>query len=166
MKQKHPIGQTRNETQVYVDLIGSQAARHIAQHPQLLAYAKEMLKKTSMKGGKVTIECDMGRPIGYDFLVATKETDTIFYACIDKEDTYTRFVKNGKPLATNFLTVILIQDEDKDYELTDIWIGRLTPPRPGSPNETDKSKLYWLEHAFVLDNQHLQPRTITKTSPY
>ncbi|HEX3568437.1 MAG TPA: hypothetical protein VHT70_02040 [Candidatus Saccharimonadales bacterium] len=163
---KHTIGQTRNGMQVQVDLIGSQAARHIAQQPRLLMLAKEVLEKIAAKGATVNVECDMGRPIGYSFLVATKDTDTILYARLLKDEIYTRFVKNGKPFSTPYLTVSLTQDKDNNYELSDIWIGRLTPPRPGSVNETTESRSYWLEHAFVLDNQPLQLRTVTKTCPY
>jgi hypothetical protein len=152
--------------QVQVDLIGSQAARHIAQQPRLLMLAKEVLEKIAAKGATVNVECDMGRPIGYSFLVATKDTDTILYARLLKDEIYTRFVKNGKPFSTPYLTVSLTQDKDNNYELSDIWIGRLTPPRPGSVNETTESRSYWLEHAFVLDNQPLQLRTVTKTCPY
>ncbi|HEY8999222.1 MAG TPA: hypothetical protein VIM53_02795 [Candidatus Saccharimonadales bacterium] len=163
---KHPIGQTRNGTQVYVDLIGSQAARHIAQQPQLLTFAKELLEKTAVEGSEANIEYDMGRSVGYNFLVTTKDTDTILYARPVKDEVYTRFVKNGKPFSTRYVTVTLVQNADNDYELSDIWVGRLTPPRPGSINETAESRPYWLHHAFVLDSQPLQLRTVTKTCPY
>ncbi|HSX34383.1 MAG TPA: hypothetical protein VLF62_01945 [Candidatus Saccharimonadales bacterium] len=165
---KHPIGQTRNGAQVYVNLIGSQAAKHIAQQPQLLTLAKEMLEQISVRGAEANVERDMQRLVGYNFIVTTTDADTILYGRFLKDEVYTRFVKNGKPLSTNYLTVTLRQSPDggKDYELTDIWIGRLHPPRPGSDNETAESKPYWANHAFVLDSQPLQLRTVTKTCPY
>ncbi|HEX7963085.1 MAG TPA: hypothetical protein VF466_00695 [Candidatus Saccharimonadales bacterium] len=163
---KHYIGQTLNGMQVCVDLIGSQAAKQIAQQPQLLTLAKEMLEQIAVKGTQVNVEHDMGRLIGYSFIIATKDTDTILYARLLKDDLYTRFVKNGKPLSTHYLTVTLLQDSGNNYELSDIWIGRLTPPRPGSTDETDESRSYWLNHAFVLDSQPLQQRTMTRTCPY
>ncbi|HSX29471.1 MAG TPA: hypothetical protein VLE73_02830 [Candidatus Saccharimonadales bacterium] len=162
---KHHVGQTRNGITVYVDLISSRAAKHIAQQPQLLTLAKEMLGHITAKGAELNIEHDMGRVVGYSFIVATADTDTIFYACLLKDTVYTRFVKNGKPLSTPFVTVTLIQNGDM-YELTDIRIGRITPPRPGSANESTDSREYWQHHAFILDNQTLQLRTVTKTCPY
>jgi hypothetical protein len=163
---KHPIGQTRNGILVYVDLIGSQAAGHIALQPQLLALAKEMLDKTVAKGVEVTIEYDMGRLIGYGNVVKTTDKDTIFYGRAPDDDVYTRFTKNGKPDATPYLTATLRRGSDGGYELKDIWIGHLSPPRPGSANETSESKSYWSNHAFVLDGRPLQMQTITKVCPY
>jgi hypothetical protein len=163
---KHPVGQTRNGAHVYVYLIGTQAGRHIAQQPQLFALAKEMLEQTTVRGTEVSIERDMKRLIGYSFIVATSDTDTILYGRLLRDDVYTRFVKNGKPLSTNYLTVTLKQDSDRNYELSDIWIGRFSPPRPGSANESAESKPFWSNHAFVLDSQPMHLQTVTKTCPY
>ena len=163
---KHSVGKTRNGVPVYVNLIGSPAAKRIAQQPQLLVLAKEMLGQTTVRGSQMSIEHDMGRLIGYSHVVITTEKDTVFYGRMLREDLYTRFVKNGKPLSTHYLTVILQQDSDKQYELADIWIGRLNPPRPGSDNETAESKPYWANHAFIVDNQSIQLQTVTKACPY
>ncbi len=164
---KHSIGQTRNGVTVYVDLIHSQAAQHIADQPHLLSLIAEMLPHTTLRGSDFSIEHDMGRTIGYDFVVSTADTDTIFYAQLLRDSTYTRFVKNGKPLSTQHLTLHLHLSEDKTtYELRDAWIGHLSPPRPGSGHETTQSRPYWATHAFVFGNQSLQLRTVTKKCPY
>jgi hypothetical protein len=163
---KHPIGQTRNGVHVYVNLIGSQAAKHIAQQPQLLTLAKEMLEAIVARGAEISVEHDMKRLIGYSFIVATTDADTIIYGRLLQDDIYSRFVKNGKPLSTPYLSMILKQDGDRNYELSDVWIGRLNPPRPGSTNETAESRTYWSNHAIVLDHQPLQSQTITKVCPY
>jgi hypothetical protein len=163
---KHSIGHTRNNVEVYVDLIHSDAAKHISQQPHLLGLVQEALRNVSLSDSEVSIEYDMGRPIGYNFVVSTTEKDTVFYAQLLRDNVYSRFVKNGKPLATQHLALVLHRQEDKSYELLDTWVGRLDPPRPGSTNETMKSKAYWETHAVVLDKQPLQSRTITKISPY
>ena len=162
---KHLIGQSRNGIQVYVQLIGSPAGECISRQPQLLSLAKEMFANVTLSGSDINLEYDVNRPIGYDFTVETTDKDAILYGRLLRDDVYTRFVKNGKPLPTKYLTVTLAKESD-GYELSDIWIGRLRPPRPGSANETVKSRPYWANHAFVLDNQPLQARTITKTCPY
>jgi hypothetical protein len=163
---KHPIAQTRNGVAVYVDLVKSQAARAIAQQPYLLGHDKEALQNTTAKGPQLHVEQNMGRPIGYSFVVETKSSDTILYAQLVHDTVFTRFVKNGKPLASQHLTMILSRDDDGTYELHDTWIGHINPPRPGSDNETTESREYWDTHAFVLDGQPVQLRTVTKVCPY
>lgn len=163
---KHLIGQTRNGVQIHAQLIGSQAAKHIAHQPQLLTLAKEMLAEVALHGQEISIEHDMKRSIGYSFTIETTEKDTIFYGRLLKEEVYTRFIKNGEPLSTSYLTVTLKKVSDNSYELSDIWVGRLTPPRPGSANETVESKPYWSNHALILDGQRIQLQTVTKTCPY
>lgn len=163
---KHPITQTRNGMTVYIDLIQSPAAQHIATQPRLLILVKEVLQQTSAKAAEVRLEKDMGRSIGYDFVAEASDNDTIFYAQVARDDTYTRFVKNAAPRTTQFLTIILQRDSDGEYELYDSWIGRLSPPHPGSNKETTDSKIYWANHAHILNGQSLQLRTVTKVCPY
>lgn len=163
----HPISTTPEGIEVYVDLINSDASKSIARQPQLIGFAKEILTGRKLSGSKVQIEQNMGRAVGYDFVVDTPEDDNVFYAQVARENTYTRFIKCGKPLATQYVTVVLERSDDKQtYELQDIRIGRSTPPRPGTPQETSASREYWATHAFVQEGQVLQPRTITKDCPY
>jgi hypothetical protein len=163
---KHVITDTSNGIPVYVDLIHSQAAEHISSQPNLLGLVKEVLQQTTAKGDHVDIETDMGRGIGYSYVVTTSEKDSIVYAQLMRDDTYTRFVKNGTPLTTQFLSIQLRRAEDGSYELHDTWVGPLTPPHPGSSDETSESKPYWADHAVVLGNQRLQVRSATKVCPY
>ena len=163
---KHLIGQSRNGIPIHEQLIGSRAGENIARHPQLLSLAKEMFAKVTLQGAEIHLEYDMDRSIGYNFIIETSDKDTIFYARLLKDDTYTRFVKNGKPQPTSYVAVTLFQDDNKDYELSDIWIGHLRPPSPGSSGETAESKRYWSSHALILDNQPMQLKTLTKICPY
>lgn len=163
----HFIGRTFNDIPVYVDLITSEAAKHIAQQPNLLTLATEVLRQTELVGIDINTERDMGRTIGYDYVVGTTDDDVVFYAQLTRENIYTRFVKNGNPLATRHLTLaVSYSQSDKQYNLNDVWIGRLRPPRPGSAQATKKGNLYWEKHAFIFENQSLQSRTLTKTCPY
>jgi hypothetical protein len=163
----HFIGQTNNNEPVFVDLINSSAAKRIAQQPYLLTLATEALQNAMLSGVKITVEQDMGRTIGYDYVVETSVDDTVFYAQLVRDSTYTRFIKNGEPLATRHLTMTLIYNEaDSCYNLTDLWVGHRRPPRPGSTQENARGNLYWGKHAFVFENQPLQSRTLTKTCPY
>lgn len=164
---KHPLGSTQNGVEVYIDLIRSKAAAHISRQPHLLGLVEEVVRQATLEGAEVTIEQNMGRPIGYSFVIPTASADTIFYAQLVKETIYTRFVKNGKPQETYYFTLLLRRDDsDNSYAVEDTWIGRVNPPRPGSSNETPESRSYWDNHAFVLDNQQIQLKTITKICPY
>jgi hypothetical protein len=163
---RHALGHDKNGVLVEIDLIRSHAAKRISHQPHLLGLVSEVVRKSSFRGPSITLECDLGRPIGYSFIVATSGTDTIFYAQTLHDDVYTRFVKNGKPLASRYLTIVLERNEAGTYDLQDTWIGRLMPPRPGSPGETAESKTYWENHARILDDESLQVRTITKLCPY
>lgn len=163
----HYVGNASNNIPVYVNLIKSNAAKHIAQQPSLLTLATEALQHLTLKGVSVNLEKDMGRTIGYDFVVETTATDTVFYAQLQRDSTYTRFVKNGEPLPSRHLTMTLDYDRiNTCYYLSNIWIGHLRPPRPGSTQETAKGNIFWGNHAFIFENQPLQSRTLTKTCPY
>ncbi len=166
---KHPIVQSRNGAQVYVDLIQSQAAKHISQHPHLLGLLAEALQQITLRGADAILEHDMGHVIGYSFVIKTagsNNDDGVFYAQLLRDNTYTRFVKKGKPVATRYLSMVLRRDEDGAYELTDVHIGRQSPPRPGTADETAESKSYWDTHAAILGSETLQLRSITKVRPY
>lgn len=163
---KHTIGLTHNNVTVYVDLIHSQAGNQIARSPYMLGLLRELIERTVINGKELQFDQDMGRPIGHESIVETSEADTIIYAQKLKDSTYTRFVKNGKPQQTQYVTLILRKDSDDSYELLDTWIGRLTPPRPGSEHEIATSKPYWATHAYLLDGEPVQSKSITKVCPY
>lgn len=163
---KHPIAHSRNNILVYVDLIDSLAAKRIAQQPQLLGFAKEILQNHDLLSAEPTLEYDMGRIVGFNPIVPTGSNDTVFYARTLKDTVYTRFVKINKPQPTQIITVRLRRMDDGTYELFDFWLGHAYPPRPGENNETSESKTYWANNAVMFDNQLLQASSITKTCPY
>jgi hypothetical protein len=163
---KHTIAQTNNKVTVYVDLINSQAGTQIARQPYLLNLLKELIGRTVITGKELQFDQDMGRPVGHESIVETSDGDAIIYAQKLKDPTYTRFVKNGKPETTQHITLVLRKDTDDEYELVDTWIGRLSPPRPGSKYENAESKPYWETHAYVLDGEPVQSKSITKVQPY
>jgi hypothetical protein len=163
---KHLLGDTQNSVPVYVNLIQSKASSHIAQHPRLLNLATEALQTINLDDDYIRMEHDMQRNIGYDFVVDTSDTDTVFYAQLLRDDIYTRFVKAGEPAQSQHLVLILQRDEEGSYELLDTWIGRITPPRPGDGDENVQSRPYWASHALIRDTQPIQSRTLTKVCPY
>jgi hypothetical protein len=163
---KHPIATTHNGIPVYVDLVWSQAAARISRQPHLLVLVKELVERTSARSAEMHFERDMGRTIGYDQIVETSDTDAIVYAQFQRESIFARFVKNSKPSVTRYLTIKIRRDDEGSYELCNAWTGRLVPTRPGSDDEAETSRPYWTNHAFVLDEQLIQRRTLTKICPY
>lgn len=163
---KHIIGNTKDGTSVYVDLIHSKAAKHISAQPQLLVLAKEALKSYALTKDSIELEHDMGRSIGYDFTIETTEKDIVFYAQLIKTTDFAPYVKNGAPASTTHLSVILKKASDSEYELLNMWVGRMSPPLPGSESATAKSIPFWSSHAIIYTNQAIQTRSLTKTSPY
>lgn len=167
MSVKHHIGTSKNGIPVYADLIQSQTAKQVSRQPHLLTLVEEALRNMTLKGADIIVDHDMKRPVGYSFVVPTTDADKVFYAKLLRDPVYTRFVKDGKPLTTTYLTLTLLHHpNDNAYELLSVEIGRARPPRPGSPKETAESKPFWANHAYVLDKQSLQSTTITKVCPY
>lgn len=158
----HHIGTTKNGAEVYVNLIKSEAAVHIAHNPQILALTKEMLAKSTVTGKTANIEHDFGRTVGNSEIVETTPKDTIVYAKRLRYDSYNRFVRKRQLSPSSFVSLSLVKTENGEYELVNAWIGRQTP----AFTETEASKLYWANHAIVLEGQQLQLRTVTKDAPY
>lgn len=163
---KHTVGRTRNGIPVYVDLIYSQAATHIAQHPHILGLMREALSKNVVRGMQQTIAHDMGRIIGNDAIIETSSKDAVFYARQAGSDLYTRFIKTSKQSSTQFLTLVMHRDVHNKYEVQDAWIGGLVPPQPGSALQTAESQLFWENHARIFSSHRLEPGTLTKESPF
>lgn len=162
----HIIGYTQNNVPVHIDLISSTAAKQVSKQPYLLTLTAEALRRITLDKLNAKVELNMGRDIGYDFIVETSATDNVFYAQLLREDIYTRFVKKGQPTPTAYLSLVLERaHDDAPYNLSGVWIGRQSPPRPGEEKEARNSKVYWEKHAFVFENQAIQLRTVTKSVP-
>ncbi len=163
---KYAVAESRNGREVYVNLIASSAGRYLSRQPYVINLIKEVLVSKRLSGPEIVVEHDMGRIIGNTDIVATNEKDTIFYAQPNKKTVFSRFAKNRYPSPSPKLTIILKQDSDGNYEISDTWIGPSSPPFPGDEKATPVSKQYWLTHALVADAQMIQSKSITKICPY
>lgn len=163
---RYVITQSPSGYEIYVNLISSPAGRYLSRRPYVLNLLKEVLADAKPSKSRVVMEQDMGRVIGNTDIVETSDADVIYYAQPLKKRVFSRFAKNRTPSPSRKLTMLLVQDEDGNYELKDTWIGPSIPPFPGDEHETAKSKSYWENHALVQDSEALQSKTITKTCPY
>lgn len=164
--QKHIVAISSNGRRVYAPLMTPPLSLSVSRNPNLLGLVKEAISQLELSKNNRTIEHDMGRSIGYGDVLSTKESDVVFYARKLGEDTYTKFVKNRSTDATQYLTLELSQDEDGDYALRNVWIGRAYPPAPDNKAATPRSKKYWKSHAVAYNGQAVVSSTITKDCPY
>jgi len=161
------VGRTRNNTAVHVNLANSKAAEHISRNPHLVTLAAEVLGGTSVDGLHEELTFDMGRIVGYDFVVRQKSSDNVFYAQLLKGTTYIPFTKVDNPISTRLLTVELVRDShESDFWLQNIYLGSPKPPLPGASDETAHSKVYWKQHVYIYGNQPIKANSITRNYPY
>ena len=163
---KYVIDGSKEDYNIYVNLISSPAGIYLSRCPYVIGLLKELLAANNLRGKRVVIEQDMGRDVGRTDVVATNEKDNIYYAKAIKSEVFSRFARNRYPQTSNKITVTAIKDDDGDYEIRDIWIGSNYPAFPGDEYETADSKQYWQTHALVQDALAIQSKSVTKTCPY
>lgn len=161
------LAKSQNGITVMVDLVGSHAATHLADTPQLKDLVKEVIGQTDIRGETMGFDVDMGRIVGMSDGVETDETDEMVWAKRKNRDVYTPFTKSRAPVPCSQVAISLKRQADGTYELMSAWIGQFeSPPFPGSPDETPESKPYWMRHALVWGTQEVQPGTETSTCPW
>lgn len=160
------ICRTQNGKPVYLDAHSSHAATHIAEKPELLGLAKEVISSVNADEENVYIDKDFGRTVGLSDLVKTNKDDTILYAKRYNRDNFTRFVLNRDPEPTSKVTVVLRKNNIGGYDLWSVWIGAITPQFPGSEHESPGSRFFWKNHALVWNGQSVQAGTETEEWPW
>jgi hypothetical protein len=163
---KYTIVENEKNSEVYINLVSSSAGSYLSRRPYVLGLIKELMALQKLSGDRIVIEHDMGRSIGTTDIVLTSGTDNIYYAQPVKTATFSRFAKNRYPQPSNILTVVVVLDDEGNYEISDTWIGSYCPAFPGTMAETDDSKEYWETHALVHDSLSVQSKSITKVCPY
>lgn len=162
----HPVALSANGKQVYAHLMQAPLAASVSTNPHLLHLAEEVILSTSLAGPHVHIEHDMGHSIGRSEVVTTTDVDTVFYARQSKTGGFTRFVKNRQSAPTQYITIKLVRDEDDEYELVSIWVGKDFPEAPDHADATSESTEYWSNHAITYNGQPIISSTLTKVCPY
>lgn len=162
----HLIAISANKKQVYANLTSKPLSTNVSNNPHLLRLAEEAVASAQIKGASMQLEYVIDHAIGQSELIETNPADVIFFARTTKTSGFTRFVKNRQSVPTGSITVSLVQDEDGEYELTNIWIGTTFPPTPDDPAATPESVEFWANHAIVYNGQPLVSSSLTKTSPY
>lgn len=148
-------------------------ADFIVEWTSLMRQVREILLQETIQEEFIIRELDMGKAIGYEKLIKTKETDTIVYAKRLNRELYTRFVKGKTKALTHTMVVILSQDRcnPHKYDLVTAYPGRIAYKEPEDLNIHTKQELreslyFWQQHALIFDEANIHVATIRAACPY
>lgn len=164
--QSELIGTTKDGHGVYVDRETSHASTHFAHHPKLISAVKEIISTLALDSDTVRIERDVGEEVGDSDCVETNEGDEIVYALRSHRTTFSRFVKNRKPIPTSWVTLDIRKSDQDTYFLYTAYVGRMVPSFPGDNFSSEQSITFWSTHALVWGPQEIIPGSETSECPW
>ena len=163
------LGNSANGRRISYDAVNSHTATHFNDTPGLRELVVSVLSGRELSGPIVTLDIDMGEPIGTSDVVEVDETDTIVYAMRLKREDQGRvpFTKSRPAQPCSHLSMYLIEKDHDTCELASAWIGEFeSPPFPEMANATPESIKYWSRHAFVWGSQKIMPGTMIEHCPW
>lgn len=152
MKNVEQLCISKNNKKVFYDPVGSHAATHFDDTPNLKEIVSEIVSGMDLTDEIVAKEFDMNRPVGDCDVVEIDESDVIVYAMRKNREDQGRvpFTKSRSTTPSSLVSVYLVQESEDSYELSSAWIGELdSPPFPEMENATNESIPYWSKRAFV-----------------
>lgn len=152
--------------EITVDLERSHAATHIAKEPKLLEWLQKIIEERTIDEMLERFETDMEFPVGKMDLVETAPGDKIFYAKRPNRQKYNRFVEGKEPVETSIITTDIKRNENGEFYVHTVYIGRLTPKSPGGGDEEENSWEFWMNHALVAGGQKIDESTKTTECPW
>ena len=131
----------------------SHLVTHLYEIPQLRGLLKKALSKREIDfdaieaGERIIIEQDMGRPVGTTDQVRLTDAHDVYYAIREnreKEEIYTKFVRDGVPTPTSWLTGVVKGVRHPRYKgiVHTAWTGPHAPPFPHSRLALDNPDLF------------------------
>jgi hypothetical protein len=112
-------------------------------------------------------EVDFGRIIGETVCVETGSEDQIVYAKRPKRCGHSRFVLNRTPEPCSSMVILLKKAEEDDfYVCITAFIGHKAEPEPWDRNATEKSSVFWSNHALIWGQEEIIPGTETVKCPW
>jgi hypothetical protein len=163
---------SKNGSRVVYDPIGSHAATHIDDTPQLKSLLVEAISKMSLEDDEIKTHVDMGRTIGVCNVVKVNEDDILMYGVRKNrvDDGLVPFIKNRKGDDCSTVAMHLVRQANSDYFLSSAWIGVFDEendePFPQSATATSNSISFWNKHAFVYGSQEIIAGTETEHYPW
>lgn len=162
------LGITKNNVSVYLTDESSHAKTHFAHHPRLENAVKEALHEVSVNEEMMRIQINHSEVVGTSDLIETTSADEIVYAIRTARTSYSRFVKNKKPIESNSFVIDVRRDRKNPhtYFLYTTYVGELVPSFPGGEYLPEQSVPFWSNHALVWGAQEIIPETITTKYPW
>lgn len=162
------LGLTKNNISVFLTEKSSHAKTHFAHHPRLEAAVKNAIPNITLHAEMVRMQVDTTDIVGTSDLIETTSDDEIVYAMRVARTSYSRFVKNKKPVETNSIVIDIRRDRNNPttYFLYTAYVGHLVPSFPGGEYQPEQSIKFWSNHALVWGTQEVLPETITTLYPW
>lgn len=160
------LAPSKNGVKVFYDPIGSHAATHFEDTPNLQSLVIEIIGNLELNGQEIACDFDMGRVVGVCDVVAVDKADEIVYGMRKNraDDGLVPFAKNRQGDPCRLVAIHLVPQADGSYILSSAWIGTFgedDEPFPLSSKATERSAEFWDRHAFVYGSQEIIAGTET-----
>lgn len=162
------LGVSKNNVSVYLTIESTHAKTHFTKQLKLESAVKNALRNISIHAEIVRLQIDNNAIVGTCDLIETNPDDEIVYAIRIARTTYSRFVKNKKPIKTNSFVIDVRRDRKNphNYFLYTAYVGPLVPSFPGGEYLSEQSVSFWSNHALVWGAQTVIPESITTKYPW
>jgi len=136
-------------------------ASHI--HIDLDSYLPALIENISNNvEDNIEIEHEYPHVIGKSQCVRTDNSDTIMYGKRKGRKGYSRFVLNRQPEDCKSVFAIFKKNEN-GYLIITIFIGKKAGREPWDPNATSSDKVFWENHALILNMETIQAGSLATT---
>ena len=110
----------------------------------------------------IEIEYEFPDVIGKSECVHTNNSDTIMYGKRKGRKGYSRFVLNRQPEDCKSVFAIFKKNEN-GYLIITIFVGKKAAREPWDSNATSSDKVFWENHALILNMETIQAGSLTTT---
>jgi len=136
-------------------------------HGDLKKELPSIIKRISCNGCGYFYEVLRSNTIGMSACVPITWQDDIVYAKRTGRDSYSKFVKNHKPISTEYITIFL-KKKDDIYLIRSCYYGETKANIYfyGVEPTDDERNSFWNDHALVFGSEPIDPTTITTRCPW
>jgi hypothetical protein len=136
-------------------------------HDGVQPLLSEVFEKINSEGrGFIVATVDLGRIVGNQTRVETRDGDEIVFAQRVGRFGLTRFVKNRRAEPCSSVTVILKKGDRGEYILITAWVGTQSEPEPWDRNATARSVPFWNASALIWGSEAIIAGTETTQCPW
>lgn len=146
-------------------VVGDILKSHV--HGDLKKELPSIIKRISCNGRGYFYEVLRSDTVGMSACVPIAWNDDIVYAKRIGRDSYSKFVKNRKPIPTEYITIFL-KKKDDIYLIRSCFYGesKVNIGFYGIEPTDDERNSFWNDHALVFGSEPIDPTTITTRCPW